>query len=78
MYFVMSYVVFISDLGLQLARQIAVVSYRSADVYESRFSRQRAIQQKAAGEGEEGRTVEDDDEERQFEVCRYLDYQVSK
>ncbi len=71
------------ELGLQLARQIAVVSYRSAEVYETRFSRRRAepaaqLQGQGEGEGDKDEEKEkEEEEERQFEVCRYLDYQVS-
>ncbi len=59
-----------------------MVSYRSPDVYESRFSRRRAEPQGlglAVGEkeGEKEKEKEKEKEEGQFEVCRYLDYQVS-
>ena len=57
-------------LGLGLARQVAMISYRSAVSFQARFGRQSA----SAGGGNEGALGQSDD----FEVARYLGYQGVK
>ena len=65
-------------LGLSLARQIAMVSYRTALSYQSKFGRERTdLNSKSSGNSFPLRSSQEKDREI-WQVQSYLEYQVCK